>query len=114
MDVPADPKYQVKQLDLERRLLEGPGQLDPAIRQAVADSDQIPSALTGYVEKVRRHAYKVTDEDVERLLAAGYSEDQIFELTVAAAYGAARIRLSAGLGAMRASTVSAATEGTDG
>ena len=42
----------------------------------------------------------MTDGDVDGLRAAGYSEDEIFELTVAAAYGAARKRLDAGLAAM--------------
>ncbi len=53
-----------------------------------------------YVDKVRRHAYRVTDADVQNLLGAGYSQDQVFELTVAAAFGAARERLAAGLGAI--------------
>jgi alkylhydroperoxidase family enzyme len=49
---------------------------------------------------VRRHAFKVTDDDVQALRSAGYSEDQIFEMTVAAAYGAAAARLASGLRAM--------------
>jgi alkylhydroperoxidase family enzyme len=52
------------------------------------------------VEKVARHAYKVTDADVDGLREAGYSEDAIFEVTLAAALGAAHARLSAGLDAM--------------
>jgi alkylhydroperoxidase family enzyme len=95
-----DPKYADKLRELERRLLDGPGSLDPAARRAAADGGPVPEDLSAYVEKVRRHANKVTDEDVRGLLDAGWSEDQIFELTVAAAYGAARRRLNAGLGAM--------------
>jgi alkylhydroperoxidase family enzyme len=41
--------------------------------------------LAGYLEKVRDRAYAVTDEDVQALKAAGVSEDEIFEQTVAAA-----------------------------
>jgi len=96
-----DPKYAAKLTDLDRRLLERPGNLAPDVRRAAASGQDVPADLSLYVEKVRRHAYRVTDEDVAGLRAHGYTEDQIFELTVAAAYGAARQRLDAGLAAMR-------------
>jgi alkylhydroperoxidase family enzyme len=41
--------------------------------------------LAGYLAKVRDRAYAVTDEDVHALKAAGVTEDEIFEQTVAAA-----------------------------
>jgi alkylhydroperoxidase family enzyme len=44
---------------------------------------------------VRTHAYKVTDSDVEQLKAAGLSEDEIFEQTVAAAISEGLRRLDA-------------------
>jgi alkylhydroperoxidase family enzyme len=95
-----DPKFAAKLNDLERRVLGQTGTLDTAVRQAAAAGDGMPDALTGYVEKVRHHAFTVTDQDVHELLEAGYSEDQIFELTVATAYGAARARLDRGLDAL--------------
>jgi alkylhydroperoxidase family enzyme len=97
-----DPKFATKLAELDRRLLERPGTLDAAIREAAASGGALPQALAGYVDTVRRHAYEVTDADIAALVAAGYSEDQIFELTIAAAYGAARARLQAGLDAMAA------------
>ena len=60
----------------------------------------VPDDLSDWVEKVARHAYRTTDEDIESLKAAGYSEDQIFELTVAAALGASRARLERALGTL--------------
>ena len=36
-------------------------------------------ALLEFTEIVNAHAYKVTDEDVEKLRRAGWSEDQIAE-----------------------------------
>jgi alkylhydroperoxidase family enzyme len=95
-----DDTYEVKLRDLHERLIERVGTLDPAVRKAAAEGTGVPEPLAAYVDKVRRHAYRVTDGDVEGLRSAGYSEDQIFELTVAAAYGAARRRLDAGLAAM--------------
>jgi alkylhydroperoxidase family enzyme len=58
-----------------------------------------PPDLAVLVEKIRRHAYRVTDEDVNALRAR-YSEDQLFELIVAAALGAAEHRLERALAAL--------------
>lgn len=81
-------------------VLTSPGTLDPSIRRAAAGEADVPEALRDYVDKVARHAYKVTDEDTEVLRAAGYSEDQIFEATVGCALGACLRRLDAGLSAI--------------
>ena len=59
-----------------------------------------PPEFASYLEKVRLHAYKVTDGDVQALKDAGYSEDEIFEHTVSAAVAAGLERLEAGLGAL--------------
>jgi alkylhydroperoxidase family enzyme len=61
----------------------------------------VPEELTRYVDKVAKHAYKVTDADVEALHLAGYSEDAIFEITLSAALGAGLARLERGLEALR-------------
>jgi hypothetical protein len=81
-------------------VLAGPGTLESSIRGAAAEGTDVPEALRGYLDKVARHAFKVTDEDVEALRGAGYSEDQIFEATVSCALGAGLRRLEAGLGAI--------------
>jgi hypothetical protein len=86
-------------------ILETPGDADSELRRAVEafaagrDAD-LPGHLRPYVEKVARNAYMVVDADIDRLRGAGYSDDAIFELTLAAALGAARSRLRAGLEAM--------------
>ncbi len=79
-------------------VLHGPGEAPRALREAVARGEP-PEDLREIVEKIRRHAYRVTDEDVAALRAR-YSEDQIFEIVVAAAFGAADERLRAGLRAL--------------
>lgn len=89
---------------IAQAVLETAGDLDPGVRRAIESraavlggreaeaSSQVPEALAPYVDKVALHAYKVTDADVQRLKEAGYSEDAIFEATLAAALGAAAAR----------------------
>jgi alkylhydroperoxidase family enzyme len=55
------------------------------LRRVVTAAPPAPAAMAGYLEKVHRRAYAVTDDDVEALKAAGCTEDEIFEQTVAAA-----------------------------
>jgi hypothetical protein len=43
----------------------------------------------------------VTDEDMARLKALGYTEDDLFEITLSAALGAGRTRLECGLVALK-------------
>jgi alkylhydroperoxidase family enzyme len=66
-----------------------------ALRANVASTAAAAPELASYLEKVRTRAYTVTDADVERLKAAGLSEDEIFEQTVAAAISEGLRRLDA-------------------
>ena len=70
------------------------------LRDSAQPERPAPPELASYLEKVRRHAYKVTDRDVQELKDAGISEDQIFEHTVSVAVAAGLERLDAGLGAL--------------
>jgi alkylhydroperoxidase family enzyme len=79
-------------------VLRGPGTTPAELRQAVARGEP-PEELAALVDKIRRHAYRVTDEDLETLRDR-YTEDQIFEVVVAAALGAAEARLHAGMRAL--------------
>jgi hypothetical protein len=87
---------------LEDAILRSRGTLDSGVREALTAGQEVPESLALYVAKVTRHAYRVTDDDVQALLAAGYSQDQIFEATLSVALGAAQTRLRAGLEAVRA------------
>jgi alkylhydroperoxidase family enzyme len=75
-------------------------ELIAGVRTAAVPERAAPTELSGYLEKVRLHAYKVTDRDVDELKAAGFSEDEIFEQTVSAAVAAGLERLDAGLGTL--------------
>lgn len=78
-----------------------PGATDVDERQAAYDGVGLEGVLATYVRKVHESPHRITDSDVAALKAAGYSEEAIFEITVAAAVGAARSRLDAGLRALR-------------
>jgi alkylhydroperoxidase family enzyme len=70
------------------------------LRAAAEPKRAAPAELDGYLEKVRLHAYKVTDGDVEELKGAGLTEDEIFEHTVSVAVAAGLERLDAALGTL--------------
>ena len=80
-----------------------PTRYDALISQllAAAPNGEAPHNFDTYLEKVRGHAYSITDQDVQELKDAGYSEDEIFEYTVSAAVAAGIERLNAGLGALQ-------------
>lgn len=59
----------------------------------------MPLELQALVEKIERHAYRVTDEEVAALQKT-YGDDRMFEIIVSAALGASRRRLFAGLDAL--------------
>ena len=80
-------------------VLYGPGESDPAIRQAAAEGRGVPADLQALVDKIHNHAYKVTDQEMAHLQAK-YGDDRLFEIVVSAALGASRERLLAGLNAL--------------
>jgi len=97
-------------------MLFAPGRLDAGLRRAAAalaakwgggsraleGTTELPEALRLWVDKVATNAYRCTDRDVAALVAAGYSEDQIFEITLAAAVGAGVSRFERGLALLKA------------
>jgi hypothetical protein len=71
-----------------------PGELSEDVRRAIAAGDD-PARLAPLLEKVRRHAYKTVDADLE-----GVSDDAAMEAILAAALGAADERRRAALEAI--------------
>jgi hypothetical protein len=63
------------------------------LRAVVAATRAAPPGMESYLAKVRACAYTVTDDEVEALKAAGVTEDEIFEQTVAAAIEVGLARL---------------------
>jgi hypothetical protein len=83
-------------------VLHAPAKLSATVRRIVLEGGDAGVDTTAYLDKVRRHAYRITDEDVDALRAAGWSEETIYELTVAAALGQGLKRLDLGLAALAA------------
>ena len=67
------------------------------LREASRPDRDAPAELEAYLDKVRNNAYRLTDDEVQALKAAGYSEEVIFEQTVSVAVDAGLSRLAAGL-----------------
>ena len=86
---------------LRRAVFESAGSTEPAVRVAAGSGGQLPDPIGSYAEMVRDRSYRIADSDLDELTAAGLSDDAIFEITVAAAVGAALQRLTAGMRVIR-------------
>ena len=86
-----------------KRILEGKGTASPEQRRAAFANDGVAEPARALIDKVVKHAYKVTDEDVTAAKQQ-LSEDQIFELVVCAAVGQATRQLEAALAALDEAT----------
>lgn len=105
--------YTAHSRELIERVLNSPGETNSDLRRAVeaqaaklsgrisTQRELLPQELERYITKVALYAYKITDQDIEALNTAGYSEDAIFELTLSAALGAGMARLEQGLKALQ-------------
>jgi len=102
-------------------LLSTDGELEPALRQAIeahaarAWGGQrseavggIPEAITEYVNRLALYAYRLTDELFDGLKTSGYSEAQIFEITLAGALGASFVAIERLFEALHGETCRAA------
>ncbi|WP_236790307.1 carboxymuconolactone decarboxylase family protein [Amycolatopsis sp. GM8] len=77
---------------------------DSPLRAAIVDGSPVSEPWQSYVTSVRDTSYKITDADIARLTAAGHTEDEIYEVTVAAAVGAALDSFDAGRSALARKT----------
>ncbi len=98
----SDPHRQLREA-FERSLLDAPGETTPELRAAVAAGPgQDPAPLASYLAKVRANAWRITDDEVAALTSGGWSDDALFELTLAATMGEAQRQLEAAFGALDA------------
>jgi hypothetical protein len=93
-----DPHADLRERVL-KSVLESAGESDPKIRKAAHEGSGVPGDLQSLIDKIHRHAYKVTDEDIARVQEK-YGDDALFEIIVSAALGASDKRLRIGLAAL--------------
>jgi alkylhydroperoxidase family enzyme len=93
---PARSSFRRALSGLERSLLAGERCAPVSDRRAAAAGEPREGPLHEYLERVRTEAHAVTDAEVAELRRLGHTDDEIFELTVCAAFGAAQRRLGAG------------------
>ena len=89
---------------LMKRILEGAGKAPLSERRAAFHNGGLTEPLRALVDKVAKHAYRVTDEDITAAKVSGLNEDQIFEIVVCAAIGQATRQYDAALAALEAAT----------
>ena len=92
---------------LRRGVLDSEAATDRTTRAEAASGSATDPRLADYVRKVHEASYKLTDADIAALREQGFDEEEIFEVTIAAAVGAATRRLDAGLRAVRGGGVEA-------
>jgi len=98
--LPEHSRHTEKLAALHRAVFESEGSSDPAARAAAATGIDPPPQLASYLAAVRDASYRITDAQVTALLDAGWTEEQLFEVTVAAALGRAQRSLDAGMRAL--------------
>jgi hypothetical protein len=90
--------------ELVNRILDSDARASRELRRAAFDNAGLDEPIRTLIEKVARRSYRVTDEDVAAARAAGLSEDQIFEIMVCGAVGAADRQYTGALAALAEAT----------
>lgn len=85
---------------LEDRILNGKGRASPEQRARAFGNAGLTEPLNGLVGKVATSPAQVTDADFAAARAAGFTEDEIFELVICAAVGQSARLYDAGLAAL--------------
>jgi hypothetical protein len=55
----------------------------------------LPRELEVYLQKLALHAYKIIDEDLDKIKSQGYTDEMIYEITLVGAVGTALVGLEA-------------------
>ena len=90
--------------EARNQMLTSTGTTSPDIRRAIEahtaralgaerDAPAVPEELAGFLDKLARYAYRITDEDVEALRAHGYEDHALQEIILVGSMGAAFAQL---------------------
>lgn len=85
---------------LEDRILNGEGRASPEQRVRAFSNAGLAPPLDGLLGKVATRPAQVTDADFAAARAAGFSENELFELVICAAVGQSARLYDAGLAAL--------------
>ena len=85
---------------LQDRILNGEGRASPEQRARAFSNTGLSPPLDGLLNKVATRSAQVTDADFAAAWAAGFSEDELFELVICAAVGQSARLYDAGLAAL--------------
>ncbi|WP_433169218.1 hypothetical protein [Kribbella sp. CA-247076] len=99
-----DDVKRAAQRALAERVVGGEGTASAELRAGAFHDEGLPPPLDELVGKVTRTPVRVTEADYAAAKAAGYSEDQLFELVVCAAVGQSTRLYDAGLAALAEAT----------
>lgn len=98
---PAHPNHRALAEAVRQRTLEGPGETDAHLRQAMAEraagGPPLEAPYDDLARQIGEAAYKVTDEQVAKVVEQAGSERATYELIVASALGAGLHRWRRGL-----------------
>jgi hypothetical protein len=86
---------------LVKRILEGDGKATSSERRAAFNNSDLAGPAGTLVDKVAKHAYRITDEDIAAAEASGLAEDQVFEIVVCAAVGQATRQYDSAIAALQ-------------
>ena len=100
----AEDKKRAAHQALVDRVLNGEGRASREQRAQAFSDAGVPAPLRALISKVATRPAQVTDEDFAAAKAAGFSEDQVFELVIAAAVGQSARLYEAGLAALAEAT----------
>lgn len=85
---------------LVNRILHGPGRAPADLRARAYDNAELPEPLRPLLDKVATRSAQLTDADFATAAAAGFTDDQLFELVICAAVGESTRQYEAGLAAL--------------
>ena len=95
-------RHRALRAKLQRSVLSDVAQTSPTLRQQAADNPTaLPTELGAYVAQIHSAADRITDQQVTALQQL-HSDDEIFEITIAAAVGKATTQLEHALALMQA------------
>ena len=103
--MPDEDKKRAAYRTLVDRVLNGAGRASAEQRARAFSNDGLPPPLHALVGKVATRPAQVTDADFAAARAAGFSEDQIFEVVICAAVGQSNRLYEAGRAALAEATV---------